>query len=75
MKLLLGETDRLKRVLTFQMTQIESLTGDVEPVPDGIDEWKGHKCRVCDASFQTPRRVKMHAMVVHGTRRPEGKSP
>ena len=56
--LLLGETARFKRVLTFDVTQMESLTEDVEPVPDGmdfvIDEWKGYKCRVCDASFQTP---------------------
>ena len=57
------------------MTQMDSLTGDLEPMPDGvdfvIDEWKGYECRDCDMSFQTPRGVKMHAM--HGTRRPEGK--
>ena len=73
----LGETDRFKRVLTFEMTQMESLTEDVEPVPDGmefvIDEWLGHKCRVCGASFQTPRGVKMLAMTAHGKRWPEEK--
>ena len=59
------------------MTQMDSLTGDVEPVPGGmdfvIDEWKGYKCRVCNASFQTPRGVKMHAIISRGTRRPEVK--
>ena len=56
---------------------MESLMEDVEPVPDGmdfvIDEWKGYKCRVCDASSQTPRGVKMQAVIAHGTRRQEEK--
>ena len=58
------------------MSQMDSLTGDVESVPDGadfvIDEWKGYKCRVCDMSCQTPR-VKRHAMISLGARRPEGR--
>ena len=74
---LLGDTNRFKRVLTFEMTQMQSLTEDVEPVPDGmvfvIYEWKSYKCRECGASLQTPRGVKMHAMIAHGKRRPERK--
>ena len=53
------------------MTQMDSLTGDVEPVPEGadfvIDAWKGYTCRDCDMSFQ------MHAMISHCARWPEEK--